>query len=150
MDSSFYYINQIRDKIGTDAPNKKESKEYLHLRNFKKRIKEKIDASMKVRDYVAQLNITSTHLNRVCNALTGISASQTIFNYIISESKKYLIHSTFTISEIAYILNLLLTIVNFSGINLAILQRVIGIGNFLRFIRNNYLTIGHWTESIEY
>lgn len=100
-----YYINQLREQIGADTPSKKESKEYFHLRKFKKLIKEKIDASKKVRDYASELNITSTHLNRICNSLTGISASQTIYNNIISESKKYLIHSTFTISEIAYILN---------------------------------------------
>ena len=100
-----YYINRLGQQIGTDTRNKKESKEFLHLRKFKKLIKGKIDASKKVSEYASELNITSTHLNRICNSLTGISASQTIYNNIISESKKYLIHSTFTISEIAYILN---------------------------------------------
>lgn len=100
-----YYINNIRDEVSSDSVYNKESKEYIHLWNFKKLMRGKIDARVKVKDYAAQLNITTTHLNRLCNNLTGVSASQTIFNNIILESKKYLKYSTFTISEIAYILN---------------------------------------------
>ncbi len=100
-----YYINKLCEKENTESSYKKESKEYIHLRKFKKLIREKIDARVKVKDYAAQLNITTTHLNRLCNSLTGVSASQTIYNNIILESKKYLEYSTFTVSEIAYILN---------------------------------------------
>lgn len=100
-----YYINKLCDQEGADAVFKKETKEYIHLRKFKKMIREKIDARIKVKDYAAQLNITSTHLNRLSNNLTGVSASQTIYNTIILEAKKYLKYSTFTVSEIAYILN---------------------------------------------
>ncbi len=100
-----YYINKFFEQADTNNTYTKESKEYTHLRKFKKMIKERVDAGKKVRDYAAELNITPTHLNRLCNSLTGISASQTIYNILIAESKKYLTHSTFTISEIAYRLN---------------------------------------------
>ncbi len=101
----FYYINKICEQEGADSYYKKESKEYIHLRKFKKLIREKIDARVKVKDYASQLNITTTHLNRLCNSLTGVSASQTIYNNVILESKKYLKYSTFSVSEIAYIIN---------------------------------------------
>lgn len=100
-----YYIDKVIASLKTETTFNNHRKEYIHLRAFKKSIKQKIDASKKVKDYAAELRITPTHLNRLCNSLTGISASQSIYNILISESKKYLNHSSFTISEIAYLLN---------------------------------------------
>ena len=100
-----YYINEICAEKGMALFYKKESKEYIHLRKFKKLIRENIDARKKVSDYAFKLGITTTHLNRLCNSLTGNSASQTIYDSIVLEAKKYLKYSTFSVSEIAYILN---------------------------------------------
>jgi AraC family transcriptional activator of pobA len=51
------------------------------------------------------MGITAVHLNRVCRAIVGKSTLQTIQEAILLEAQRYLHHSSYSISEISYLLN---------------------------------------------
>lgn len=80
------------------------SREYKYLHMFKQELKESVDASRKIKDYAFAVGITPTHLNRICTALTSKTASKILHDTIVFEAKKYLRHSNFSISEIAFLL----------------------------------------------
>lgn len=54
--------------------------------------------------YAQQLHLTPNYLNFVLKKTTGISATQHIYNYLISESKYLLIHTKLSSKEIAKML----------------------------------------------
>ena len=76
---------------------------YFHA--FQKSIKKTLPKTKLVKEYADDLRITPVHLNRVCNALVQKSALQVIHDYNITEAKKYLVYTSHSISEIAYLLN---------------------------------------------
>jgi AraC family transcriptional regulator, transcriptional activator of pobA len=55
-------------------------------------------------EFAEELNITPVHLNRICNAVAGKSAIELVHQNLISEAKKYLLHTSYSVSEIAYLL----------------------------------------------
>ncbi|RYF69406.1 MAG: AraC family transcriptional regulator [Cytophagaceae bacterium] len=52
-----------------------------------------------------ELAITPVHLNRICQAIAGKSASQLVQEHVLSEACKYLIYFSYSLSEIAYLLH---------------------------------------------
>ena len=59
----------------------------------------------KVSDYAALLHITEKHLNETCKKSRGKTASELIYDRIILEAKRLLLHSDFSNKEIAYFLH---------------------------------------------
>lgn len=57
-----------------------------------------------ISQYAAELNITPVHLNRVCQAVAEKSSSQVLQAYILAEAERYLKYTSYSISEIAYLL----------------------------------------------
>lgn len=55
--------------------------------------------------YARELNITTVHLNRICQAAVGKSALQVVDEFLFLEAEKYLKHTDYSISEVAYRLN---------------------------------------------
>lgn len=55
--------------------------------------------------FAKELSITSVHLNRICNQVCGKSALLIVQEHLIEQSKNYLSHTSYTIGEIAYLLN---------------------------------------------
>lgn len=55
--------------------------------------------------YANELNITAVHLNRICNEVRGKSALSIIQEHLIEQAKTYLLHTSYSVSEIAYLLN---------------------------------------------
>ncbi|MFX5756507.1 helix-turn-helix domain-containing protein, partial [Acinetobacter baumannii] len=45
------------------------------------------------------------HLNRICNEVRGKSALSIIQEHLIEQAKTYLLHTSYSVSEIAYLLN---------------------------------------------
>jgi len=72
---------------------------------FQKEILNSIDSTKKISDYAKILNITPVHLNRICRSLVQKTALQIVHEKLITESKKYLLYTNKTVSEIAYSLN---------------------------------------------
>jgi len=83
----------------------KNNRYYKYFIEFQKAIKREYSGKKKIKDYALELQITPTHLNRICHSITGKSAFQVVQDYIILEAKRYLIYSSYTVSEIAHLLD---------------------------------------------
>jgi AraC family transcriptional regulator, transcriptional activator of pobA len=76
-----------------------------YYQDFQRLIKKNYLSQTSLSDYANQLNITTIHLNRICQNVVGKTASEVLQEYIVYEAKKYLKHTSYSISEIAYRLN---------------------------------------------
>lgn len=81
----------------------KDSVAMSHFRKFQKKIKE-ASYPKSIPEFAEELNITPIHLNRICWSISGHSAIQLVHRYLINEAQKYLTHTSYSISEIAYLL----------------------------------------------
>lgn len=72
---------------------------------FKEALEQNYQEKHKVNDYVDLLNVSRITLNQSVKKQFNITATEMIKDRIISEVKTQLIHSTKTVSEIAYHLN---------------------------------------------
>lgn len=72
---------------------------------FQKLIKKTLPESKLIKDYADDLRITPVHLNRICQSLVQKSALQLVHDYTITEAKKYLVYTSYSVSEISYLLN---------------------------------------------
>ncbi len=54
--------------------------------------------------FAEQLHISPVHLNRICKAVAGKSAIEMVHQNLIQEAQKYLLHTSHSVSEIAYLL----------------------------------------------
>lgn len=72
-----------------------------YFRKFQQKIKSS-NSQKSIPEYAAELNITAVHLNRICKGVVGKSAIELVHQNLISEAQKYLIHTSYSISEIAY------------------------------------------------
>ncbi|OIN55583.1 helix-turn-helix domain-containing protein [Arsenicibacter rosenii] len=75
-----------------------------HFRHFQKLIKE-ARFPKSIPDFADDLNISAVHLNRICQSVVGKSALDLIQEHQIDEAKKYLRFTSYSISEIAFLLN---------------------------------------------
>jgi len=73
----------------------------LYLRSIKK----SYTPMKSIMHYARELNITTVHLNRICQATVGKSALQVVDEFLFLEAEKYLKHTEYSISEVAYRLN---------------------------------------------
>ncbi len=76
-----------------------------YFQGFQRSIKQSLQESKSINQYAQELNITAVHLNRICQNLVQKSALQVIHEYLINEAKKYLLNTTYSISEVSYFLN---------------------------------------------
>jgi AraC family transcriptional activator of pobA len=91
-------------RISGRIENKDTNSRYLdYFRRFQKAIKSS-DYNKSIPQYASELNITLAHLNRICKSIAGKSAIEIVHNHVNAEAQKYLIHTTYSISEIAYLL----------------------------------------------
>ncbi|AFK04574.1 transcriptional regulator, AraC family [Emticicia oligotrophica DSM 17448] len=74
-----------------------------HFRKFQLLIKQ-ANYPKSIPEFADELNISSVHLNRICNAVSGKSAIELVHQNIINEAQKYLLHTSYSVSEIAYML----------------------------------------------
>ena len=76
-----------------------------YFRQFQQLLKENLLNRLPITEYARRLGITPVHLNRVCRSVAGKSTLQTIQDTMLLEAQRYLHHSSYSISEIAYLLN---------------------------------------------
>jgi AraC family transcriptional regulator, transcriptional activator of pobA len=74
-----------------------------HFRKFQHQIKH-TEYPKSIPDFAEELNISPVHLNRICKAVAGKSAIELVHQNIINEAQKYLVHTSYSISEIAFLL----------------------------------------------
>lgn len=75
-----------------------------YFRKFQQIIKNSTYARS-IPDFADELKISPVHLNRVCRAIAGKSALELVHQNVIIEAQKYLLHTSYSVSEIAYLLH---------------------------------------------
>lgn len=99
---ALFRVNQIQ-KISIEETDNKTLK-YFQI--FQKSIKRDSSDTKTISQYAKEIGITTMHLNRVCKRVADKSPIQIIHEQLILEAKKYLLHTSYSISEISYFLNL--------------------------------------------
>ncbi len=72
---------------------------------FLKSVKQSYTPMKSIKQYATELNITSVHLNRICQATVGKPALHIVNDFLVLEAEKFLTHTDLHIAEIAYRLN---------------------------------------------
>ena len=75
-----------------------------YFRKFQQRVRP-VGTTHSVAQLADELAITPVHLNRICQMVAGKSASQVMQEHILDEARNYLLHTTYSVSEIAYLLH---------------------------------------------
>lgn len=77
----------------------------IYFQQFQKLIKQSLNKPLSIKAYASKLGITQMHLNRVCHAVVEESALKVVQSFMVNEAKKYLLNTSYSISEIAYFLD---------------------------------------------
>jgi AraC family transcriptional activator of pobA len=75
-----------------------------HYHDFQRVLRENKDI-LTASKIAKTLAISPVHLNRICKLITQKSTGQLIQEHLLTEAKKYLTYSTYSVSEIAYLLH---------------------------------------------
>jgi len=94
-------ISRLHPHVESQSGEATSQKQIL-LRHFQKLINLKFRQRLSVAEYAGELNITPTHLNRVCRKVLNISASELLGERSLLEAKRLLIYTSMTIAEISY------------------------------------------------
>lgn len=79
-----------------------DNKQTIIYRRFLQLIKEKNDFKFSVKQYAELLHISSGHLNKICNEVSGKSPKNIIIDYYMEEVKLLLANIDLSIAEITY------------------------------------------------
>ncbi|GAB2533769.1 helix-turn-helix domain-containing protein [Spirosoma aerophilum] len=98
---SLYRMRQdsgIEDSLSTNR-----TLQYFNA--FQKLIRQSIHELKTIQEYAGALNITAVHLNRICQSVVKKSALQIVHDNLTNEAKKYLLNTSYSLSEISYVLS---------------------------------------------
>ncbi|MFD2937534.1 helix-turn-helix domain-containing protein [Spirosoma flavum] len=95
-----YRLQQQNETI-QNSPNNLPQR---YFRQFRQRVRQ-VGTTHTITQFADELAITPVHLNRICQAVAGKSASQLVQQHILDEACKYLTYTTYSVSEIAYLLH---------------------------------------------
>ncbi|SOD80570.1 helix-turn-helix domain-containing protein [Spirosoma fluviale] len=98
---SLYRMRQESAIAGAVSTNR--TLQYFNA--FQKLIRQSIHELKTIQEYAAALNITAVHLNRICQSVVKKSALQIVHDNLTNEAKKYLLNTTYSLSEISYVLS---------------------------------------------
>jgi AraC family transcriptional regulator, transcriptional activator of pobA len=89
------------------AENKRMQKGRGHIlvKNFMRLIEENYQNNLRVNEYAEKLAITSNHLTQLVKQVTGKTSVELIQDKTIVEVKRLLVHTNYTVSEIAAIMH---------------------------------------------
>jgi AraC family transcriptional activator of pobA len=101
--SLLYYILQKLNREYADRNHLSLNKENEHYAfQFRRLIEMHISEKQRVGDYAEMLGISRISLNKAVKEQFNLTATQLLKQRLILEIKNYLIHSKFTVNEIAY------------------------------------------------
>lgn len=86
------------------AQNGPSSPSVQYFRQFQQRVRQG-GTTYSIAQLADELAITPVHLNRICQAIAGKSASHLVQEHMLDEARKYLTYTTYSVSEIAYLLH---------------------------------------------
>lgn len=102
------YTNLLISKVADVFPFSQELNQNIpdqkqnFVQEFQNKINENYKQRLSVTQYAKALDITATHLNRVCKSVLNISPSNLIDERSILEAKRLLSYTAMNISEISY------------------------------------------------
>ena len=100
------YLQLYREQYRTSANALISNNRNLgYYQLFQDLIRQHSKALLSVKAFSRAIGITQTHLNRVCKVVAGKSALKVVQDYTINEAKKYLLNTSYTVAEVAYLLN---------------------------------------------
>lgn len=76
-----------------------------YFKQFQRSFKESLFSKKTIANYARDIGISTVHLNRICQSVTGKSALSIIQEHILLEAQRYLLHSSYSVSEISYLLH---------------------------------------------
>ena len=76
-----------------------------YFRRYQQLIKQHYLSGRTIGQYAQELGITPVHLNRICRSVVQQSSLGVIQDQLLLEAQRYLLHSSYSVSEIAYLLN---------------------------------------------
>lgn len=74
-----------------------------YFRQFQKNIRNS-EYPKSMPEFAEELAITTVHLNRICQAVAGKPSSVLVKEYVIEQAKKYLLHTSYSVAEITYLM----------------------------------------------
>jgi len=90
--------------VGTTAAAGPHGRDLPRVWRYQALIEREFRRHRPVEDYARILAVTPVQLNRSCRAVLGRSALAVIHDRLLLEAKRYLIYSSMTVAEIAYVL----------------------------------------------
>jgi AraC family transcriptional regulator, transcriptional activator of pobA len=97
----FILLHRMQLKEQVNQAN--ENSTLQHFRQFQKHLK-KNEFPKTIPQLAAALAISPVHLNRICQAVTQKPALQLVQEFTIQKAQRYLIYTSYSVSEIAYLL----------------------------------------------
>jgi AraC-like DNA-binding protein len=95
------FIELVRQNTQT-VPGKFDSHAAQRLQDFMELLEKHIYTSKQVSQYAGMLNLSSYQLNAITKEMLGKTGSEVINEYIILESKRYLLATSSQVNQIAY------------------------------------------------
>lgn len=86
------------------AQNSPNNPTIQYFSKFQQRVRQ-VGTTHSIARLADELVITPVHLNRICQAVAGKSASQLVQEHTLNEARKYLTYTTYSVPEIAYLLH---------------------------------------------
>jgi AraC family transcriptional regulator, transcriptional activator of pobA len=99
--ATIFRLSHIQNSATIEQKNRR----LAIFNSFRKSIIQSRNPQKNIIEYAAEQKITALHLNKVCKEVNQKTASNTINDYFLQESQKYLNQTDYSISEIAYQLN---------------------------------------------
>ena len=100
------FISALRLARQPHAPGLPQDNRSLALfQAFMKRVKAARQPQKTITSYAAELGISPVHLNRVCQHVAQQPALHVVRGYFMAEAQHYLVHTAFSIAEVAYALH---------------------------------------------
>ncbi len=97
---TLFRLWKVRDEINVGANNLS-----LHYFQKLKQLIRQDGTTRSIAEIAKELAITPVHLNRICRSIAGKSASHLLQEHTLDEAQKYLTYTSYTVSEIAYLLH---------------------------------------------
>lgn len=91
-----YPVQKLEEKL---------QKSRILVKRFKQLIEEKCQENLAVKDYASLLSVTANHLSETVKLVTGRTSTDLINDRMLMEIKRMLVHTNYTVSEIAFRLN---------------------------------------------
>lgn len=101
-----FYLELYRSTLrSTSEALVSKNRNLAYFQKFQALIRQHAQDLPSIKTFSANLGITQTHLNRVCHTVADTSALKVVQDFTLNEAKKYLLNTSYSVSEVAYFLN---------------------------------------------